>query len=289
MRRFWLGGVLVLCAAAGSAAAAPLPVFVSIPPQAVFVEAVGGSRVAVTVMVPSGANHETYEPTPRQLQALSQAKLYFRTGLPFEAVWLRKALDTNPGLRVMDTRMNVPLLTGDGRSAGTPVTDDLAGILPDVDPHIWLDPKRVKLQVRTILAALQSADPTHQSEYIQNANAFLTRLSRFDAELMRILNRPRHLQFLTYHPAWGYFAQAYGLKQIAIERDGKEPGPRSLAELIDQARKLGLTVVLAQTRSSDTTAQRVAQAIGGRVVAVDALPADYFGTLREVAKLLAEQ
>lgn len=283
MFRSWPFGLIVLLAAVRSASAAPLPVFVSIPPQAVFVQSVGGSRVAISVLVPPGANHETYEPTPRQLQGISTARIYFRVGLPFEEAWLPRLTANAPGLTVVDTRRGVPLLVGHdhGPSPGQAHAEG-------VDPHIWLDPVRVKVQARTIRDALAAADPDHRAEYDRNLTRFEAELTALDAELRDILARARQRRFLIYHPAWGYFAQAYGLEQIAIERDGKEPGPRSLAEFIDTARRSGLRTILVQAHSSDTTARRVAQALGGRVAPVDALPEDYFGTLRAVARLIAE-
>lgn len=284
MFRSWPVGLIVLMAALRPAFAAPLPVFVSVPPQAVFVQAVGGSHVAVSVLVQPGTSPETYEPTPRQLQAITAARLYFHIGLPFEETWLPRLRANAPGLTVVDTRRGVALLAADdhGRTASRPHGEG-------VDPHIWLDPNRVKLQARTICEALSAADPDRRREYEQNLDRFTAELTALDAELRDILDPAPRRTFLIHHPAWGYFAQAYGLEQIAIERAGKEPGPRSLAELIDLARRAGVKTILVQAHTSDRTARRVARALNGRVVPVDALPYDYFGTLRAVARLIAEE
>ncbi len=282
MFRSWPVGLIVLLAALRPAFAAPIPVFVSIAPQAVFVQAVGGSRVAVSVLVPPGASPETYEPTPRQFQAITSARLYFRIGLTFEGTWLPRLRANAPGLTVVDTRRGDALLTGDDHGRTAPHGEG-------VDPHIWLDPNRVKLQARTICEALTVLDPDGRREYEQNLDRFESELTALDAELRAILDRAPRRAFLIHHPAWGYFAQAYGLEQIAIEHDGKEPGPRSLVELIDLARRRGVRTILVQAHTSDRTARRVARALNGRVVTVDALPYDYFGSLREMARLIAEE
>jgi zinc transport system substrate-binding protein len=90
-----------------------------------------------------------------------------------------------------------------------------------------------------------------------------------------------------FHPSWGYFADAYGLTQIAVESAGKEPGPRTLADLIDWGRKEQVRVIFVQQQFSRRAAETVAQAIGATVIAVDPLAENYLDNLREVAKAFA--
>jgi zinc transport system substrate-binding protein len=92
---------------------------------------------------------------------------------------------------------------------------------------------------------------------------------------------------MVFHPAWGYFADTYGLQQISIEVEGKEPGPRSLARLINNARAQGVKTVFVDGRISHKHANTVADAIGGRVVTIDPLAEDYEQNLRQVARILA--
>jgi ABC-type Zn uptake system ZnuABC Zn-binding protein ZnuA len=86
-----------------------------------------------------------------------------------------------------------------------------------LDPHIWLSPPLVKIQARTILAALQEADPVHRSIYEANFKAFTTQIDQLDADLKKTFAGKTGLQFMVFHPSWGYFAHAYGLKQVPIE------------------------------------------------------------------------
>jgi zinc transport system substrate-binding protein len=268
---------------AGAAGEPPLLAFVSVPPQAAFVRAVGGAHVRVEVMVPAGRNHENYEPAPRQLAALSRARLYFRIGLPFEDSWLGKILDNNPHLTLVDTRRDVPMLSMSATGEERPATHGAP------DPHIWLDPNRVKIQALTVRNALAAADPAHQADYDRNLAEFTARLTRLDQDIRRILSRSPSKRFMVYHPSWGYFAQAYGLEQIPIEIEGKEPGPRSLARMIATARRLGVKTIFVSQQISPRSAQVIAQAIGGTVAAVADVPEDYFGALQTMARLIAGQ
>src|SRR5690606_3888118 len=95
-------------------------------------------------------------------------------------------------------------------------------------------------------------------------------------------------RFLVFHPSWGYFAAAYGLVQVAIEHEGKEPGARALAGIIEQAKAEGIRVVFVQQQSAGASARAVAEAIGGRVVPLDPLAPDYLANLRRSAQAIAE-
>jgi len=270
-----------LPAAAGAAPAAqPFVAFVSVQPQAAFVRAVGGEYIRVAVMVPPGRSHETYDPTPRQMQELTQAQLYFRVGLPFEESWIPRIRHNNPGLKIVDTRQGIHLLN-------TQHPHEPGEAAHGADPHIWMDPNLVKIQARTIRDALVEIDPAHRKDYERNFQDFTARLTQLDLDLRRILSRAPSRRFMVYHPSWGYFAKAYGLEQVPIEIEGKEPGPRSLAAVIETARKQGVKTLFVQKQFSSRSAQVIAQAIGGRVVPVDDMPDDYFGELRALAHWIA--
>lgn len=257
---------------------APLPVFVSILPQKYFVERVGGGRVAVSVMVGSGQSPETYEPTPRQMAALSRARLYFSIGVAFEDTWMKRIQAANPALRLVPMQRGVALLplTGpSGEPSGT-------------DPHIWTSPARVKIMATAIRAALIELDPAHRGEFEANYRAFIAELDALDRELRAILAQARGKPLMMFHPSWGYFANDYGLRQIPIEAEGKEPGARSLARVIDLGKREDVKVIFVQTQFSRRTAETVAAAIGARVVAVDPLAEDYPQNLLRVAREFAD-
>lgn len=264
----------------------PVRIFVSILPQAQLVEKIGGERVSVTVLVQPGQSPATYSPTPRQLAELSKARLFVRVGVPFEERFVEKVKDTYPELKIVDQRENVKLLhlsVHDHAHAHNHV--DVQG---EVDPHIWLDPKRLKVQAQNIARALAGADPGGLEEFNANLVKLAAELEALDRRIERVLAPFRGRALLCYHPAYGYFADSYGLRQVAVEAGGKEPGARQLAKIIEQARKTKARVVFVQPQFSKKSAGLVAKAIGGTVVAMDPLARDVFANLEKMAEAVAE-
>lgn len=264
--------------AGAASASVPLPVFVSILPQKYFVERVGGERVGVSVMVGPGQSPATYEPTPRQMTALSRTKLYFSIGVAFEDAWMKRIQAATPALRVVPMQNDVALLplTGpSGEPAGT-------------DPHTWTSPLRVKIMAASIRDALIETDPSHRGDYESNYRAFISELDALDRDIRAILMPVYGKPFLAFHPSWGYFAKDYGLRQIPIEAEGKEPGARALADAIDLGKREGLKVIFVQPQFSRRTAETVAADIGARMVAVDPLAENYPQNLLRVAHEFAD-
>jgi zinc transport system substrate-binding protein len=271
-----------------ASAAEPLRVFVSVLPQKTFIEKVGGDRVRVEAMVQPGDSPHTYDPTPRQVAALSQADLYVAVGGTFEDAWMGRIRGVNPRMQVLDTGEGIALRRleahkdADGRDAGDQYHAHGAG-----DPHLWTSPPLVKQMVPRIRDALSRLDPANAALYAANAAAFADELDALDRDIRARLAGVVGSRFMVYHPAWGYFADTYGLIQILIEHEGKEPGPRALAALIDQARRDGVRVIFVQPQFSQKAAAQVAAAIDGRVEVMDNLAPDYEANLRWVADTLA--
>ena len=281
--------VLGLFSTGARAETTTIPVFVSILPLKHFVERVGGEQVRATVMVGPGQNPHTYEPSPKQVVALAEAKLFFRIGASFEDAWMARIVAANPMLRVVDVREGVVLREFSEETAHAHSHGEGIEALPEwIDPHIWTDPRRVKVIAGNIRQALIAVDPVHRSVYDSNYAEFIDELDRLDAAIRGLLEGKKVRRFMVFHPAWGYFADAYGLLQIAIELAGKEPGARGLARLIDEAKAQGIRVIFVQPQFSRRHAQTIAQAIGGKVVAVDPLAENYAENLLLVANSIAE-
>ena len=249
--------------------------FVSIVPQKTFVQQIGKDRVDLRVMVQPGASPHTYAPKPRQMIAISRAKLYFAIGVAFEKAWLNKIAAANPKMRVVHTDAGIdkiPIAVHEHREHG------------ELDPHIWLSPPLVKLQARTILLALQDIDPSHRSVYETNYRQFVSKIDTLNAEMAAKFAGNQGLQFMVFHPSWGYFAHAYGLVQLPVEIEGKDPKPAQLKALIDHAKKKGIRVIFVQPQFSTRSAALVARETGGQVVYADPLAEDWFSNLRAVAE-----
>jgi zinc transport system substrate-binding protein len=156
------------------------------------------------------------------------------------------------------------------------------------DPHVWVSPPLVTQMAGRIRDKLAELAPDHATDFARNHDAFVAELRALDAELHERLDPLTNRKFMVFHPAWGYFADTYGLTQVSIEREGKEPGARGLAALIDQAKKEDVKVVFVQPQFDKRSATQVAQAIGGVVVPIDPLAADYVDNLRQVGRQFAE-
>jgi zinc transport system substrate-binding protein len=287
---------ILFCASLGgdfSFAGEPVPVFVSIPPQKYFVEKIGGSFVQVSVMVPPGANPHIYEPRPTQMTALSKSKIYFAIGVTFETVWLPKFADLNPKMRIVHCDRGIDKMAmvvhhheeeegvGDQDKEKQAHKEEAPGI---PDPHVWVAPPEVRIIARNILEALVEMDPSNSGTYHSRYEVFLTEIDKLDKDLTEVFKGKKGLKFMVYHPAWGYFARAYGLEQVPVEIEGKEPKPGQLKGLITQSKKDGIKVIFVQPQFSTKSAETIAKAIGGQVIAADNLREDWERNLRVQAQ-----
>ncbi|MDL2269579.1 zinc ABC transporter substrate-binding protein [Desulfosarcina sp. OttesenSCG-928-A07] len=264
----------------GALAADPISVFVTIAPQADVVQKIGKDRVAVQILVEPGADPHTYEPKPRQMADLAKTKIYFSIGIEFEKAKLGKIASMNPHLKVVHTDADILKYPMNGHHHGESAVH-AAQAYPD--PHIWLSPPLVMLQARTILKALQAADPDHRETYGANYRAFILSMVDLDKDLRAVFDRQPGAAFMVFHPSWGTFAHTYGLKQIAIETGGKAPKPAQLTELIREAKHHDIQTVFVQPQFSTKSAREIAKAIGGQVVTVDPLAMDWAAELRKIA------
>ncbi|RNE92465.1 metal ABC transporter solute-binding protein, Zn/Mn family [Marichromatium sp. AB32] len=283
----------VLLAASLPAVAAepePLEVFVSLAPQQTFVEAIGGDRVEVHALVAPGESPHLFEPRPRQIAALAEADLFVRIGASFEEGWLARLRAANPELPILDAREGIELrqlaTDHDAHHDHDHGHDHHHG---EIDTHIWTSPPLVRVMAGHLRDTLGALDPAHAEQFAANHDRFVAELDALDTELHASLDGLTHRRFMVYHPAWGYFAATYGLEQVAIERAGKEPGARALTALIEQARREDVRLILVQPQLDPRAAERVAEAIGGRVEVVDPLSPEYFATLRRLAALLTAE
>lgn len=297
---------LLLLAAGCRVAPAPasgVRVAVSVAPQAELVKRIAGDRVAVTVMVPPGASDEDVSLSPRQIVALETVQLYLKVGHPafrLETRYIDPVLARRPEVRVVDMSRGVDPIEdhghehGDGRGVldnhehgdGRGEDGDNHGE-PAGDPHLWTSPRTMLAAAGDVAAALEALDPAHGAEYRANLARFREETARLDRQLRERLGRPgADRAFLVYHPSWGYFAREYGLEQIAIEAEGKEPGAARLIQLIDRARREKAKVVLVPEGFPRDSAQVIADAVGGRVLTADPLAPDWPATLLRVAGAL---
>lgn len=275
-------------------------VIVSIPPQAEFVEKIGGDKVVVTVMVPPGANPHTYEPTPVQLEEVSKAQIYARvgsagpgSGIEFELAWMDKIININEKMLVVDCSGGVKFVAvnyEDGEPVeynGYDENNKNANRPEGIDPHIWLSPSNAKIMSENIYDGLVRVDPENQKYYKLNLDNYLAELEELNEEISRMFMGKENKIIIVYHPTWTYFTSDYGIRQIAIEEEGKEPTAEGIKALIDKAKQYNIKVIFASPEFSTKSAEAVAGEIGGSIVLVSSLKKNYVENMREAARAFA--
>ena len=166
-------------------------------------------------------------------------------------------------------------MEGDGREHEEP------------DPHVWLAPGLLKIQARTIARSLAKAAPGHAEAFQSNLEALLPELDRLDAEIRERLAPFKGRCIYLYHPAWGYFCDAYGLEQAAVEIEGKEPSDEELTRLQERIRADGARTLFVQPQIAGQSARAVAAALGVELKILDPMARDILSNLREVANIVA--
>lgn len=264
-----------------------LNVTVSILPEKYFVERIGGDKVQVNVMVGPGDSPHTYEPKPEQMAALSRSRVYFAIGVEFEGAWLEKFRSANPEMVLVDVSGSIEKIPmEDHHDEDETKEDDHSG--EELDPHIWTSPEIAKTIARQIAKTLSEVDGQYTSYYLSNLEDLLTEIDQLQIDIKDLLKDKQNRQFLVFHPAWGYFAQEYGLEEISIEVGGTEPSASELSAIITNALANNIRIVFAQPEFSTQIADYIASEINGKVVLITPLAEDWLDNLRLVALSLAE-
>jgi ABC-type Zn uptake system ZnuABC Zn-binding protein ZnuA len=246
---------------------ARMQVVASILPLADFARQVGGDRVRVELLIPAGASPHTYELAPAQLKAVSRARVLILNGVGLE-FWADKVISAagNPDLDVVTVSQGIKILAGDEDSPGG-------------NPHTWLSPKNVMLQVEKIRAAFAEADPAGAESYRKNADRFQQELRELDQDIRNAVAGFSNRKFISFHSAWPYFAADYGLEEAATveSRPGQEPSPAEIAGIVRKARQLKAKAIFAEPQFSARAAEAIAEESGARVLMLDPLgqPPDY--------------
>ena len=263
---------------------ANMQVCVSIPPQAFFVKKIAGDFVDVEIMVKPGSNPATYSPKPSQLKVISNASLYFTIGVAFEKNWLKRFSSINSSMKIIDTTKEIkkiPMVSSDEHKHDVHHHEGL-------DPHVWLDPILVVKQVKIITQALAENDPKNSKIYLENEKKFIKELQDIDSQIKTIISKAKQKEFIVFHPAFGYFAKAYGLKQIAIEKEGKEPSVRYIKKVIDFAKEHKIKTVFVAPQFSQKSAKQIAKQIGGSVKSINPLSQNWDTNIINIAKSFYE-
>ncbi|MBE0465856.1 MAG: zinc ABC transporter substrate-binding protein [Candidatus Desulforudis sp.] len=287
-------------------------VVTTIFPLADIGHSIGGDRVDVINLLPGGASPHTFEPAPRQMQRMAGAEVVVQVGaglddwadklsgvVPAEAVRVRvtEGMHLRAAGRHAEDREH-PVAHGHGETAPEVDGEAVAHRHYQGDPHVWLDPVLVRDEIAPrICAALCVAAPADAAYFKANLESFQAELARLDEELSALTAGLDNKHFVAYHSAWGYFADRYGLVEVATVEDapGKEPSPAWIARVVDLARHHGAGAIFAEPQFSTKAAEVIADEYGARVLILDPLGGEdlpgrdsYLGLMRYNARVLAE-
>jgi zinc transport system substrate-binding protein len=238
-----------------------IKVIASIAPIADFVKQVGGERVDVKLLLPPGASPHIFEPTPKTMKDISDARVFVKIGAGLE-FWAEKLIKAsgNKRLIIVDSSSGIPLIRESHSNSP-------AGI----DPHIWLDPVIASSIVTKIEKALIEADTQGAEFYKQNASMYKKKLLQFNNDISAKVKTFRIKEYVTFHPAWNYFSKRYGLRVVGVieESPGKEPSPKHLEKIIREINRIGSRVVFVEPQFNPKIAEVIAKESHARVLSLD--------------------
>lgn len=270
-----------------AATATKTRIFVTVPPQAFLAQKIGGEAVEVHTLVSKGQDPHTFEPTPRQAATLAGARLFFTVDLPFEKQLVTKVAASNRKLRIVDSTKGIirlPLTEPHHHEASAKE----AHSDNEADPHLWLAPDNLRIMADNMAIALFAIMPERKEAMQKNLSSLQNEISSLNIRLTTTLAPYRGKTFYVFHPAFGYFAKAYGLKQKAVEINGKSPTPRQLTALIRQAREDRVRTIFVQPQFDSKSADTVAKAIDGAVVPIDPLAQEVLQNLSTIAATIEQ-
>lgn len=253
--------------------------YVSILPIRSLVKEIVDEDFRIEVLVPPGASPETFEPTPRQFIGLNEAQLVFNVGLlEFETALLDKIEDRT---KIVDLSRGIVRIEGSCAHAGRNGSDHAHG----VDPHVWTSPRALQRMAENAYEAIHARWPD-SAKYTANHARLQEELRQLDLRTAEKIARSGIRYFIIYHPALTYYARDYGLRQEAVEADGKEPSAKRLTALIRQARKDGIGRILYQSQFPVSVVETIARDIGAECAEIDPLREDAIANIDSITDLI---
>lgn len=251
-------------------------IFVTITPMQSIIEEITAGDFDIEVIVPKGASPETFEPTPKQVTSFSDAELIFSTGLiDFEQSLVQRI---SGDAEVVNLSNGIELIAG---SCSHGNHQHKHG----VDPHIWTSPRALRTMVTNAHKAIMAHYPD-SVKYTEATGRLLERINRLDSYCATRIKAEGVEAMMIYHPAYTYYARDYGIEQIAIEHDGKEPSLRQTTALIEKAKEHGVKAILRQPQYSEDKVRAIANDAGAEIITTDPLAEDILGEIERVTEII---
>jgi zinc transport system substrate-binding protein len=250
---------------------------VSIAPFKYFVEEIAGKDFRINVMVPPGSDPHIYEPYPEQINNLRHSVAYISNGyLGFEQAWLDRFYQINRTMKMLSLGGKIDLIVLKQKHEGKNIEG--------ADPHYWVSPTCAMIMAESVKGLLCELNPGKTEIYETNYGNLLLKIKEIDENARSLFSEVKNKSFMIYHPNLGYLARDYGLEEIAVEYEGKEPPPSRLKELIDLAVKDNLKTIFVQKEYDSKNAAEIAREIGADVEVIDPL-SEYW--LKETVDIIA--
>ena len=251
-------------------------IFVTITPMQSIIEEITAGDFDIEVIVPKGASPETFEPTPKQVTSFSDAEFIFSTGLiDFEKSLVERIDDD---AEVVNLSNGIELIAG---SCSHGNHQHKHG----VDPHIWTSPRALRTMVTNAHKAIMAHYPD-SVKYTEATGRLLERIDALDTYCATRIKAEGVEAMMIYHPAYTYYARDYGIEQIAIEHDGKEPSLRQTTALIEKAKEHGVKAILRQPQYSEDKVRAIANDAGAEIITTDPLAEDILGEIERVTEII---
>ena len=235
-----------------------LKVLVSFYPLYEFTKIIGGERIDVSTIIPSGMEPHDWEPTIQDLQKMQNADMIVINGAGLEP-WIAKLISVNPDILILDTSDGIPLIEKDKPMFNNKIQND---------PHIWLDPVLAKKQIKNIANGLIKIDPQNTDYYQENASTYNDKLILLDNKIRNELSYCVKKDFLAFHDAFSYFANEYDLNQNTIigVNPSEEPTAIKLQQIIQKAQDLDIHVIFTEEAVNPRVSEVIADEIGAKVL-----------------------
>lgn len=253
-------------------------VLVTIPPYAYFVQQIAGDTFDIQIFVPAGANPHDYEPTPKQMEKFLEAKLWFRYGEPGEQKILPFVHKNH--IKDFDLSQGIHLLSSTEHSCGHHHEGK--------DLHFWLDPSIALKQSKEIAEQLSLTWPEHQKQFKENFEKLALRLKTLDHEIETKLKPFKKTYLLLSHPSLGYYCKRYGLHQLSVECEGKEPLPQQVARIVQEAQENHVKVIYISPQHNNKGAILIAEKLHLPLYQIDPYARDYFKMMNDLTESIVK-
>ena len=249
-------------------------------PYAKMLSRLGKDRIEIVVLVPEGSDPHTFEPKPGTLKDFSKAEIYFTDSSGLDKNWLPRFKGVNSKVKILALDSGIQFES----------LDDHHHESEALDPHLWVSLKNVQIILKNMLAVLTQYDPQGKAFYVENFNMYMKELVSLSDSIESLSKKlPEEKKtFMVFHPSFGYFARDYGFKQLCIEANGKEPKPKDLQHLIQEAKKSKIQSIFIMPNFSKRSAETIAKSLNANVVTVNPLAYDFEKAIKILVETLSK-